>query len=131
MDQDPVFLKTTDHGVIRAWIEEHDGTPIEKETSDGERIIDLAFGDEASSGISKLSWEEFLDHLDINQLVFTYTDDLAAEEIALAYRILTKEEAAEMFNDETELPDPSDLAEENLDNEYVEDAPAEEPYPDQ
>jgi hypothetical protein len=119
---DETFLHTTDHETIRAWIEDNDAFPVEITSDEGVRVIELVFGEPvAIEGVTKLLWEEFFDRFDTEGYVFEYLEEIVPGEEATAYNFLTASEAAEKYNNETELPDPSDLAKENLDNEFSED----------
>lgn len=71
---------TTDHDVIRHWIEDRGGKPatVKGTSSDGPGILRVDFpgyGDEDS--LEELSWDDFFDKFDKEQLAFLYQEDTA------------------------------------------------------
>ena len=71
--------RTTDHKLIRKWIEERGGRPTVvkgTEARDGEGIlrVDFAEPDEKLEGIS---WDEFFQTFEDRQLAFLYQDRTA------------------------------------------------------
>lgn len=76
---------TTDHGVIRQWVEERGGRPATvKGTGRGReeagilRINFPGYGGEES--LEEISWEEFVDKFDEKTLAFLYQDKTASGE---------------------------------------------------
>ena len=72
---------TTDHDVIRRWVEERGGRPAAvRGTGGGDDpgILRIDFpgrGDEES--LEELSWEEFFDKFEENELAFLYQEETA------------------------------------------------------
>jgi hypothetical protein len=70
---------TTDHGEIRRWVEERGGRParVKGTGSDGDpgilRIDYPGRGDEES--LEEISWEEWLEAFDENELAFLYQEE--------------------------------------------------------
>ncbi len=75
--------KTTDHEVIRSWVEERGGRPARvaetapgksdaKRGSGGILRIDFAEPDEA---LEQISWDEFFRTFERNKLAFLYQDE--------------------------------------------------------
>ncbi len=76
---------TTDHSVIRQWVEERGGRPATvKGTGRGReeagilRINLPSYGGEES--LEEISWEEFFDKFDEKNLAFLYQDKTASGE---------------------------------------------------
>lgn len=73
--------RTRDHQVIRRWTEERGGSPATvKETMEGEHagLLRIDFPDHAGEGtLEHVSWEEFFQKFDAEQLDFLYQDETA------------------------------------------------------
>jgi hypothetical protein len=109
------FQRTTDHDEIRAWIEEHRGTPVVIAGEDGE-VLDFAFGD--LTGFDTLTWEEFFDRFDAEGLAFRYSSgEVIPGEEQLSYNFVPEDAPSDTHEDPTELVEENELAEENLDPE--------------
>lgn len=69
---------TTDHALIRNWIERHDGFPAHVVNSEGEGdegLLRIGFEDaERPESLTELSWEEFFAEFDEKDLVFAYPE---------------------------------------------------------
>ena len=68
---------TTNHDEIRRWVEERGGRPASvKETGgDGDPgILRIDFGDE-DEGLEEISWDEFFQAFDENNLAFLHQDE--------------------------------------------------------
>ncbi|CDX22540.1 conserved hypothetical protein [Mesorhizobium sp. ORS 3324] len=70
-------LKTTDHQVIRAWIEAREGRPALVRVPDEAAMLRVDFGDEEGE-LELIEWEQFFTILDDNDLAFLH-QDLTAE----------------------------------------------------
>jgi hypothetical protein len=71
--------KTTDHKVIRKWIEERGGHPAQvKGTGNGDDAgllrIDLP-GYSGKQSLEEISWEEFFEKFEEKKLAFLYQDE--------------------------------------------------------
>ncbi|MGX7871532.1 hypothetical protein ACVDG5_000135 [Mesorhizobium sp. ORM6] len=66
-------LKTTNHEVIRAWIEAREGRPAVASTSGKGAILRVDFG-EADEELQAVEWEEFFRIMDANNLAFVHQD---------------------------------------------------------
>ncbi|AEH90842.1 conserved hypothetical protein [Mesorhizobium opportunistum WSM2075] len=62
-------LKTTNHEVIRAWIEAREGRPAVAKGA----ILRVDFG-EADEELQPIEWEEFFRIMDTNNLAFLHQD---------------------------------------------------------
>ena len=69
---------TTDHALIRNWVDEHDGYPAHVVSSEGsgdEGMLRVAFDDvDRPESLKEISWEEFFEEFDEKDLVFAYPE---------------------------------------------------------
>lgn len=113
------FQRTTDHEAIRAWVEEHRGTPVTVPGTEGAQVLDFAFGD--LTGFDTLTWEEFFDRFDAEGWTFRYSDEVIPGEEQLSYSFIPEDAPSDSLENETELVDDNELAEENVDPETGDD----------
>jgi hypothetical protein len=66
-------LKTTNHEVIRAWIEAREGRPAVVRNSGKSAILRVDFGEE-DDPLEPIEWDEFFRILDGNNLAFLHQD---------------------------------------------------------
>ncbi|AZO12076.1 MULTISPECIES: hypothetical protein [unclassified Mesorhizobium] len=66
-------MKTTNHEVIRAWIEARGGRPAVLSTSGKGAILRVDFG-EAEEALQPIEWDDFFRILDDNNLAFLHQD---------------------------------------------------------
>lgn len=64
---------TTDHDRIRRWVEERDGRPAKVRTSAAGGVLRIDFG-EPEDELEEISWEEFFDIFEDNDLAFLHQD---------------------------------------------------------
>jgi anaerobic selenocysteine-containing dehydrogenase len=64
---------TTDHEEIRKWAEERDGHPALIKTKGKGGVLRIDFG-EKEEEFEEISWDEFFDIFDQNDLAFLYQD---------------------------------------------------------
>ncbi len=67
---------TTDHGEIRQWVEERGGRPARVTATgngDDPGILRIDFGDD-DAGLEEISWDDFFEAFDDNDLAFLYQD---------------------------------------------------------
>ena len=71
--------QTTNHDEIRNWVEERGGNPARvKGTGKGDTLGVLRIdypGYEGEDTLEKITWDEFFDAFDSNELAFLYQDD--------------------------------------------------------
>jgi hypothetical protein len=75
--------KTTNHDEIRKWVEDRGGKPATvKGTGEGEPgILRIDFpGRGAEDSLEEISWEEFFDKFDKENLAFLYQEETAKGE---------------------------------------------------
>ncbi|KFB10078.1 hypothetical protein [Nitratireductor basaltis] len=65
---------TTDHETIRRWAEARDGHPARVRDSAPGGVLRIDFG-EPEENLEKISWEEFFQIFDSNNLAFLYQDE--------------------------------------------------------
>lgn len=69
---------TTDHATIRRWAEERDGKPsvVEstQESKKGGGLLRINFPGYAEDNLKEISWEEFFEIFDDNNLQFLYQE---------------------------------------------------------
>ncbi len=70
---------TVDHDTIRRWVEQHGGCPAHVKGTGGKQdpgILRIDFtGFSGQESLEKISWDEFFDSFDANELAFLYQDD--------------------------------------------------------
>ncbi len=114
---DTEFKRTTNHDVIRQWVEEHDGTPINSAGVNAEEIIDIGFGSAVDESL-KITWDEFFERLDTNGLAFRHSEDVIRGQENLSYSFISASSPSDTQEDETEFPESNELAEENINNSF-------------
>lgn len=67
---------TTDHDQIRKWAEARSGHPAKVDTGGKGGILRIDFG-EPEDTLEPISWEEFFQIFDDNELAFLYQDKTA------------------------------------------------------
>ncbi|HEX7114187.1 MAG TPA: hypothetical protein VF193_03565 [Steroidobacter sp.] len=70
---------TTDHETIRSWVESHGGCPARVKrtgSNDDPGILRIDFpGFSGQDSLEQISWEEFFDWFDRNELALLYQDE--------------------------------------------------------
>lgn len=109
-----VFLRTKDHDVIRAWIEENDGYPVAYISGgeEGIELIEIAFTEQVPAGFEPISWEDFFSFFDDAELTFQYCEEVVPGEEEFGYNFVSLKNPPE-DGDETFLPEENEMAEEN------------------
>ncbi|RCW81892.1 hypothetical protein [Phyllobacterium bourgognense] len=64
---------TTDHKLIRKWVEARDGRPSKVAGRDEGGILRIDFG-EREETLEKMSWDDFFEVFDDRQLAFLYQE---------------------------------------------------------
>lgn len=67
-------VQTTDHAIIRRWIEERDGHPARVKGAGEGGILRVDFG-EPEDNLEEIEWEAFFSIFDENDLAFLYQDE--------------------------------------------------------
>lgn len=83
---------TTDHDEIRRWVEEHDGTPAAvraTESDDDPGILRIDFpGGAGEDDLDHISWDEWFDKFDENDLEFLYQEEKASGEDSTFFKLV-------------------------------------------
>ncbi len=70
---------TVDHDTIRQWVEQNGGCPAHVKGTGGKQdpgILRIDFtGFSGQESLEKISWDEFFDSFDANELAFLYQDE--------------------------------------------------------
>ena len=69
---------TTDHHTIKRWVEQRGGHPVRVEgtaVKGSSGVILLDYGEPTSLKIEPISWDDFFDGFEENELAFLYPDD--------------------------------------------------------
>lgn len=67
-------VTTTDHQEIKAWAEARDGHPARVRTDGPGGILRIDFG-EPEEELEKISWDDFFQIFDSNDLAFLYQEE--------------------------------------------------------
>lgn len=88
---------TTDHEVIRKWVEERDGNPARvKATGSGDdpgllRIDFPGYGGKES--LEHIPWEDFFAKFEEKELAFLYQDEMRSGQPSRFFKFVTRENA--------------------------------------
>ncbi|MDY0884840.1 hypothetical protein ACFPL7_05425 [Dongia soli] len=83
---------TTDHDVIRSWVEERKGRPSRlAATADkqGGGLLRIDFG-EPEEGLEEISWDDFFRTFDKNRLNFLYQEKTADGKLSRFHKFIDK-----------------------------------------
>jgi hypothetical protein len=85
---------TTDHDEIRTWVEEHDGKPASvkgTESGDEAGVLRIDFpGGAGEESLEQVSWEEWFDKFDDNDLAFLYQEQKASGEDSTFFKLVSR-----------------------------------------
>ncbi len=87
--------RTTEHEVIRAWVEERGGLPaVVAGTRDGEEggVLRVDFGDHEED-LEEVSWDEFFKLFEEHDLAFLYTEQTATGGESYFHKFVEREDA--------------------------------------
>lgn len=69
--------KTTDHDKIKKWVEDREGKPAVVESTekkDGSGLLRINFPGYAEENLKDISWDQFFEVFDQNDLAFLYQE---------------------------------------------------------
>ncbi len=85
---------TTDHETIRRWVEERGGRPASvKETGSGDDpgILRIDFpGRGDDDALEEISWEEFFEAFEENNLAFLYQEETASGDESRFFKLVNR-----------------------------------------
>jgi hypothetical protein len=85
---------TTDHDEIRRWVEEHDGKPVTVRgtaSSGGPGVLRIDFpGGAGDDALEEISWEDWFDKFDENDLAFLYQEHKASGEDSTFFKLVNR-----------------------------------------
>jgi hypothetical protein len=85
---------TTDHDEIRRWVEEHDGKPasVRGTESGGEAgVLRVDFpGGAGEDQLEHISWDEWFQKFDANELAFLYQEKKASGEDSTFFKLVRR-----------------------------------------
>lgn len=70
---------TTDHRKIKHWVEQRGGRPARVEgtaVNGSSGVILLDYGEPTSLELEEITWDDFFDGFEANELAFLYPDDI-------------------------------------------------------
>ncbi len=92
----PEAKKTTDHSVIRKWVEERGGKPatVKGTAKRGEAgLLRIDFpGYSGEDTLEHISWEDFFDKFEQSKLAFLYQEDVHGK-VSRFNKLITREVA--------------------------------------
>lgn len=87
---------TEDHETIRRWVEERDGVPAavrETESADDPGILRIDFpGGTGEDVLDHISWDDWFDKFDENDLVFLYQEEKAGGEGSTFFKLVHRDD---------------------------------------
>lgn len=88
--------QTHDHDKIRKWAEERGGIPAvvnDTSSSDSEGILRIHFPDNSDSkdDLEQISWDDFFDNFEKNQLDFLYQDKKSDGEVSTFHKFVNRD----------------------------------------
>ena len=86
---------TTDHDEIRRWVEARGGRPASvRDTGDGDDpgILRIDFGDQ-DEGLEEISWDEWFQAFDDNNLAFVYQEETSEGEESRFSKLVSRDNA--------------------------------------
>jgi hypothetical protein len=88
--QDSETRTTTDHDEIRRWAEAHGGKPA---VVRGTEVLRIDFpGGAGEDELEHVSWEEWFDRFDRNNLAFLYQERKAGGEDSTFHKLVARDE---------------------------------------
>jgi hypothetical protein len=84
---------TTDHDEIRRWVEEHGGKPVSvRDTGNGDAgVLRIDFpGGAGQDELEPISWDEWFEKFDENDLAFLYQEEKASGEDSTFFKLVSR-----------------------------------------
>lgn len=87
---------TTDHDEIREWVEDRDGQPAYVETTEhgdsGMLRIDFPDQDDEDENLDDISWDEFFETFEDNDLAFLYQEETSDNDTSYFSKFVSRED---------------------------------------
>jgi hypothetical protein len=88
---------TTEHDEIRRWVEQHDGVPASvrgTEQGDDAGVLRIDFpGGAGEQELAHISWDDWFDKFDANNLAFLYQEHKASGEDSTFFKLVARDQA--------------------------------------
>ncbi|SFN17848.1 hypothetical protein [Nitrosomonas communis] len=89
---------TTDHNIIRKWIEERGGKPAAVKSTAGKEdpgLLRVDFpGYSGEDSLEEISWEAFFEKFEEKDLAFLYQDETSKGETSRFFKFVSREKRA-------------------------------------
>lgn len=102
---------TQDHKKIRKWVEKRDGSPACVKGTGSSKdagLLRINFPGYAEENLKNISWEEFFEKFDENNLAFLYQKKLKGGEISRFNKIISMEDSSNENEDDQEEDNEDD-----------------------
>lgn len=102
------YLSATDTDVIQKWAEDRGGAPgrVKPVDTEAPETLEIYFPDfSGTESIEALTWDEFFERMEEQDLVFVYQEETAKGEISRVGKLVTPDVAREMAGPQTEESD--------------------------
>lgn len=85
--------RTTSHDTIRRWAEERGGRPatVAQTTDDSAGVLRIDFEPENAEGLELISWQDFFDKFDEENLEFLYQDQTEDGSVSRFHKFVNPE----------------------------------------
>jgi hypothetical protein len=85
--------KTTDHDEIRKWVEEHGGKPARVRDTGEPGVLRIDFpGGAGEDQLEHISWEEWFEAFDENDLALLYQEEQASGEDSTFAKLVSRDD---------------------------------------
>ncbi|MGD9555631.1 MAG: hypothetical protein AB7V25_01285 [Mangrovibacterium sp.] len=87
---------TTDHNVIRKWIEERNGEPSivagTENNEEGAGLLRISFSDDSKGNLKKTDWDTFFKTFDEKKLAFLYQDETKEHKESRFFKFISRDQ---------------------------------------
>jgi hypothetical protein len=117
-------IATTDHKVIRQWIEDRDGHPAYVKATEGKGgggLLRVDFGEQEDS-LDRIDWDEFFETFEQSNLAFLYQERTAAGGTSRFAKFVARDNAdlsgaGESEDEDSDAAQDADEADDELDDD--------------
>ncbi|MGV8137705.1 MAG: hypothetical protein AB2L20_21045 [Mangrovibacterium sp.] len=86
---------TTDHKVIRSWIEERKGVPSvvagTENNQEGSGLLRISFSDDNRNNLRKTDWDTFFKTFEEKKLAFLYQDETKEHKESRFFKFISRD----------------------------------------